>query len=264
MLALLGARVTIISHWGAEQNKILKDLSLQDGVTLRNILTPAIDTPRKTRFIHTDNKQRVFELVSIDPRISFSKIDVDCSAVRELYDLMLVYDFGHGFIGDTLRDELHKNTTVKWVNAQTNSENYGYNLITKYEGFNNFILDRREASLAVGIRSIDDRELFNLIQRKLAPENLCMTLGSQGCMFARGESSPEVFPALSSSPRDATGAGDAFFLMYALTMRITQDAFASAALASIFAAQKVAVTGHNAPLTIRNFKKNLESILRDK
>jgi rfaE bifunctional protein nucleotidyltransferase chain/domain len=263
MLAYLGAQVTLLTHWGSEQKNILNNHSLHTKASIHNIVTSEVSAPQKTRFIHEDNEQRVFELVNIDPRVKFLEIDLECSAISKQYDLMLIYDFGHGLITDAFKYKLSCNPTEKWVNAQTNSENYGYNLITKYKDFGNFILDRREASLAVGVRGLDNIELFNRLRQRLESDNICLTLGGQGCMFLSGQSESASFPALTADPKDATGAGDAFFLMYALIMKITADSYASAALASVFAAQKVAITGHNALATIDSFKRALATILKD-
>jgi sugar/nucleoside kinase (ribokinase family) len=89
-------------------------------------------------------------------------------------------------------------------------------------------------------------------------ENLCLTLGRDGCLYENEKS----FPALANSAKDATGAGDAFYLMYALVSKATKDNYLAAALGSIFAAEKVKIIGHNPALTVSAFKKSLFSIFK--
>ena len=63
---------------------------------------------------------------------------------------MVVSDFGHGLItGDTVESIL-ENSRFVGVNTQTNSANFGYNLITRYPSASYVCIDAPEAHLAMG------------------------------------------------------------------------------------------------------------------
>ena len=258
MLIELGVSVTGFSHWATSQEGTLGIKKELARAKMINLQPQGFAAPKKIRYIHKDNSQRIFELI----KISNIKEAVEYSTsqlieFQEKSDLTLIYDFGHGFITDNLRSILLDKNNI-WVNAQTNSDNYGFNLITKYKGFKNIVLDKREASLAVGIRNLSNENLYRALMMEMNPENLCLTLGRDGCIYSNEKS----FPALANSAIDATGAGDAFYLMYALVSQVTKDNYLAAALGSIFAAEKVKIIGHNPALTVSAFKKSLSFIFK--
>ena len=258
MLLEFGVSVTGFSHWATSQEVVLGINKELARARMINLQSQDFAAPEKIRFIHKDNSQRIFELIKISNIKEF--IDINTSQLIELQkksDLTLIYDFGHGLISEKLKSFFLGKNDV-WVNAQTNSDNYGYNLITKYKGFKNIVLDRREASLAVGSRNLSNEHLYRALKMEMNSENLCLTLGRDGCMYSDEKS----FPALANNAKDATGAGDAFYLIYALISKVTKDSYLSAALASIFAAEKVKIIGHNPALTVSAFKKSLHSIFK--
>src|SRR6202040_4352074 len=68
------------------------------------------------------------------------------------YDMVMVNDFGHGLIDDQLIDILCDKARFLAVNAQTNSANRGFNLVTKYPRADFVCIDDPEARLAVADR----------------------------------------------------------------------------------------------------------------
>lgn len=121
---------------------------------------------------------------------------------RDDYDVVVIADFGHGEIPDVP----HKG--FRAVNAQTNSANVGYNLITKYDRADYIVIDEPEARLAATDRdsSIEDVIL------KLA-KNRCnkfvVTHGAYGAVGYDGEF--HHAHAYTDRVIDTMGAGDAFF-----------------------------------------------------
>jgi rfaE bifunctional protein nucleotidyltransferase chain/domain len=258
ILLELGIDVIGVSHWSEKQEVILKINGTLSDANMINIFEKNINAPEKIRYIHDDNSQRIFELIKIENLPENLEFNHELfKNAQDKSDLILIYDFGHGFIGDIMRSQITIGDKV-WVNAQTNSDNYGYNLIDKYIGFENIVIDRREASLVVSKKGLKNEDLYNLTTKKLGLKNLCLTLGKEGCMYQNLSS----FPALTSIAKDATGAGDAFYLIYALFTHVTKDKYFSAGLASIFAAEKVKITGHNAKENVANFKKAIQSIFK--
>lgn len=131
---------------------------------------------------------------------------------RHWYNVAVVTDFGHGAITDAMIQDL-----MTWpyiaVNAQTNSSNVGFNLITKYPRADYIVIDEPEARLAAGNRygSIED-VIHKLVEGRC--EKMVVTQGSKGATgYDHG-----VFtkaPALTQNVVDTMGAGDAFFAVTA-------------------------------------------------
>lgn len=263
LLNSLGCDVTLYTQWDDAQEKFLAESGLFDAHRVVRMREKTVSAPEKTRYIHANNNQRLFELVDLGVAPSQQPkngILVDCQS-----DLTLVFDFGHGLIDDECRRGLLNSTAKLWVNAQTNSENYGYNLATKYVGSQNFILDRREASLAVGVRNLDEYTLYDALEEKLSPKGvLCLTLGKNGCMVRDSETKELiVLPALAENSKDAMGAGDAFFAIFSTIMHVSGDCRLAGFLASLFAAEKVKVIGHDPERTVAGFSRAVAHIFTD-
>src|SRR3990167_2622079 len=125
------------------------------------------------------------------------------------YDLVVVTDFGHGAISDLMIEELIRGSRFLAVNAQTNSANLGFNLITKYRHADYVVLDELEARLAAHDR---DSPIEKIIE-KLGFKRIVVTLGPNGAIGYDGDF--HWAPGLTSQIVDTMGAGDAFFCVTA-------------------------------------------------
>ena len=79
--------------------------------------------------------------------------------VDKNFDLLVINDFGHDFIDQELCNFIDNLKVFKSINVQTNSSNYGYNLITKYKKADYISIDLPEAQLAVSSKSNDCKVL---------------------------------------------------------------------------------------------------------
>ena len=123
-------------------------LSTQDsrGDFIRTCLKPNVraeffyreDAPTvvKRRFVEPAFLSKMFEVCFLDDRDLPEPLAQEVCRYLERniqdYDLVVVADFGHGFIERNIVDVLCKKARFLAVNAQTNSANTGFNLITKY------------------------------------------------------------------------------------------------------------------------------------
>ena len=125
------------------------------------------------------------------------------------FDLCIVTDFGHGCITPQLIERLTASQTFLAVNAQTNSANLGFNLITKYPRADYVVLDELEARLAAHDRDSDIKDVI----LKLGFQRIIVTLGPRGAIGYDGE----FHQAAGEGGKivDTMGAGDAFFCVTA-------------------------------------------------
>ena len=142
--------------------------------------------------------------------------DETCEAPADFVgriDMLVVADFGHGAICDRLAKTYSERGGFTAVNAQTNSANIGFNLITKYPRADYIVIDEPEARLAAGDR---DGHIEDVMQ-KLAHgrcERFVVTHGRNG---AYGYDNGKFYrqPAFTDRVVDTLGAGDAFFAVTA-------------------------------------------------
>lgn len=153
----------------------------------------------KRRFVEGERTRKLFE-VHEDRPANVQLIEPDYAA----YDLVIVTDFGHGTVTPAMIEHLSAAKFLA-VNAQTNSSNYGFNLITKYPRADYVVLDELEARLASHDR---DGPIEGVIERLGFPF-IAVTLGPAGSIGYDGRFRRDA--GVSDRVVDTMGAGDAFF-----------------------------------------------------
>lgn len=215
-LAGFCSSVHLISLLGKEDSK--EDFILQN-------LKPNIDTHFfyrenrstiiKKRYINEYLNQKLFEINYIDDE----NINADCEAevigylkkVISQFDVVLVSDFGHGFITDNIIRAIENISDKYSVNTQTNAANKGYNLITKYKNPFYVCLDEPECRLAAQERHKNIEDIVKHIKNTINADHMIVTLGKKGSIGINNESKTNRTPIFSSKVIDTVGAGDAFF-----------------------------------------------------
>ena len=155
------------------------------------------NTVVKRRFVDDVYFRKLFEIHE------YKNSGIRKQAVYQDYDLVIVTDFGHGFINNGMIEEFNKARFLA-VNAQSNSSNYGFNLVSKYPRADYVVVDEPEARLAAHDREgkIED------IILKLGFSKIIVTHGSHGAVGYDGSFFREK--AHTSKVVDTMGAGDAF------------------------------------------------------
>lgn len=125
------------------------------------------------------------------------------------FDLVIVTDFGHGCVTQDIITMLTREAKFLAVNAQTNSANYGFNLITKYPRADYVVIDEPEAWLAAQDRDSPTEEII----KKLGFPKIVITQGPRGCTGFDGSFCHA--PSVARKMVDSMGAGDAFFCVTA-------------------------------------------------
>lgn len=159
------------------------------------------------------------------------------------YDLVVVTDFGHGAVTPDLIKRLTKEARFLAVNAQTNSTNFGFNLITKFPRADFVVVDEVEARLAAHDKESDIEDVI----LKLGFKRIIVTRGVHGAVGFDGAF--ERQEALTDKVIDTMGAGDAFlsvtapFAAAGCTMRdLIRIGNAAGAI-------KCQITGHRSSVT---------------
>lgn len=129
----------------------------------------------------------------------------------EDYDLVLVMDFGHGVMAEPLRRLVEDKAKFLAVNCQTNSNNYGFNIINRrYERADSFSLDNAEITLACGRRKFDHAEALEALLKEFGAKHAWLTRGQVETLGQDDEGGEVRVPPFESRVVDTIGAGDAF------------------------------------------------------
>ena len=219
----------------------------------------------KRRYISQHHKQKIFEINHINDNDISEKLESEVfdyikSVVHE-YDLILVSDFGHGFITDNLIGEIEEFPIKMAVNAQTNGANAGYNLITKYKNTNFICLDAPEARLATQEKHAEIEYVASKLLNEINMDCLIITVGAGGSICINREGEINLTPALATKVVDVIGAGDAFFslssLCFALEMPIDLVSFFGNAIGAL----SVRIVGNKRPVEGHEIKEFIHTIL---
>ena len=193
----------------------------------------------KRRFVEEASIAKLFEVHERHTLESWSAI-----ADYENYDLLIVTDFGHGCVSSNLIELMTAKAKFLAVNAQTNSANHGFNLITKDPRADYVVLDELEARLAAHER---DAPLEHVIKR-LGYQRIIVTLGNKGCVGYDNGTFTHA-PAVSSHVVDTMGAGDAFFCVTAPLAAAGADMETLCRVGNAAGAIKCGVVGHREAVT---------------
>lgn len=169
------------------------------------------------------------------------------------YDVVIITDFGHGAVKDWMIRDMTDNAKFLAVNAQTNSANIGFNLITKYKRADYVVIDELEARLAAHDR---DSPIEDVI-RKLGFPKIIVTLGQYGSIGFDG--SFYKAPAVSSKVVDTMGAGDAFFCVTAPLAAAGADIDTLCRIGNAAGAIKCGIVGHRKAVTCDGLLDRLET-----
>jgi len=180
----------------------------------------------KTRFVENKHKtiKKIFEVYTNSflelGKKTENKVVKFLNKNIKKYDILLVNDYGHGFFNKKIINILSKKAKFLCVNAQINAGNQGFNLITKYNKADYYCIDEMEAMKAVNNNSLKTEELMNLLHKLVNGKNICITLGSRGSCIKKKKASINFCPAFTNSIVDTISAGDIFFAISSLFLKI--------------------------------------------
>ncbi|MBI2271675.1 MAG: adenylyltransferase/cytidyltransferase family protein [Bacteroidetes bacterium] len=169
-------------------------------------------TPTKRRYLDTYLNLKLFEVTFMNDTYLANDLEKEVIAHLEKAlknaDMVLVADFGHGFITPGIIKFLSGSGKHLSVNAQTNSNNYGFNYITKYKRADYISIDEKELRLPFGDNYGKLENLIEQLHTITHADKIQITLGQQGSvLFEKGKF--YTAPAFASSVKDSVGAGDA-------------------------------------------------------
>jgi bifunctional ADP-heptose synthase (sugar kinase/adenylyltransferase) len=136
----------------------------------------------------------------------------------EKTDLVFVADYGHGLMTERLIRFIENFAPLLSLNVQTNSTNYGMNLITtKYNRANFICLDQLEARLSFGDRFSPLSDLALRLKNKFGAHFVAVTKAHDGSLVLGKKDAFDV-PVLRNDYKvvENTGAGDAYYSLAAL------------------------------------------------
>jgi rfaE bifunctional protein nucleotidyltransferase chain/domain len=225
-LAAFNENITLMGIVGTEENihsRMLDELS--DKMRVDMTYSNHFKTIIKRRYVSLNEKReevdKIFAVnnLPIPMQIDREALDSFKNKLKEKvgqYDTVILCDFGHGLVDREVIEILQRGAKFFALNCQTNSSNYGKNLITKYKRADVFALDQKELGLAFSEYQQQEEELLLRLAKYFGTRGW-LTQGSKGATAVENNVL-KACPAFTLKVKDTIGAGDAFFALASLAV----------------------------------------------
>ena len=137
------------------------------------------------------------------------------------FDLIIVSDYGHGFISNRSAKKISKTKNFVALNAQVNASNIGYHTLQKYNQIDAMIINETELRHEMRNKNEEIKSLSNKLFKKINTKNLVVTRGKYGALLLnKKEKSILQSPAFANNIVDKVGAGDAMLSVISMLIKI--------------------------------------------
>lgn len=269
-IAQFSQNVTLASIIGNESNihsRLLNDLGKDMRIDM--VYSESYSTIVKKRFIAINEKReefdKLFSINHLPNSLSLPEEEMQLfknklmESIKE-YDMVVLCDFGHGLVNEEVMKIIQEKANYLALNCQTNSANYGMNLITKYKNTNLFTLDQKELRLAFHDPVTSEVELLTQMKELLNATHGFLTQASHGATGIY-ENITAKCPALTLNVKDTVGAGDAFFSMAALCSFLQLPVEVSVFLGNVAGALAANIIGNERPIDKVDLLKYVSTLM---
>tara|TARA_B110000008_G_scaffold263845_2_gene287588 strand:+ start:5540 stop:7117 length:1578 start_codon:yes stop_codon:yes gene_type:complete len=178
------------------------------------------------------------------------------------FDLVLVMDFGHGVMQAMVREMVQEHAPFMALNCQTNSNNYGFNLINnKYRRADSFTVDTAEMMLAAGNKSCVIEDELKTLRTHLGAEYGWLTRGGDKTVGINDNDESCGLDALEQTVIDTVGAGDAFCALASMGAASGLSLEMSTFMGQLGGSLAVGIVGNREPIEKSKILKGGMSLL---
>ena len=268
-LGNFAGQVTLLSMIGQER-AVAEDLQRHmPDIECQFVQEKHFVTPVKTRFLRKnairDEYEKLFSVNHLlqmqeTSKINYTNFYQKLDELLPQYDLVVVCDYGHGLLGQEAIERIERQAKYLAVNCQTNSSNYGLNVITKYTRADAFVVDEKELQIAVRQAAQGNEAQLTWLQNQMKSRYAWVTEGANGALGRRADEMVQI-PAVTLNVKDTVGAGDAFYSLAALAAAGNLPIDIATLLANVAGAIKTNVIGNKASVQKVDLLKFLGTVL---
>ncbi|MDE5779578.1 MAG: adenylyltransferase/cytidyltransferase family protein [Lachnospiraceae bacterium] len=268
-LAAFNNHVTLASVVGNEEDRNQRfKKELRSLMKLELIQSNSFPTIVKHRYLQRnqrrDDLHKIFAINNIpDPVELDEKTAVQfkkkIEEIIDEYDVVFLCDFGHGLVDEDIMNVIQDRAKFLALNCQTNSTNYGLNIITKYKKADVFTLDQTELKLAYPFYDMTEENALKKLAQHLGARGW-LTRGSMGAYGVEGDMLMQC-PAFTLDIIDTIGAGDAFYSVASLYVAAGASVELGMFMGNIAGALATNIVGNKESLEKANVLKYAGTIL---
>jgi rfaE bifunctional protein nucleotidyltransferase chain/domain len=209
------------------------------------------DSLIKERIVEIDKVENIKKMLTLN---HFEYLNLEKNTEKKIilyllkevkkFDLVIVQDFGHGFINDKIAKIIQKYSKFLSINVQTNSLNYGFNLINKkFSKADLLSLDKRELELYAGKKDINYEKCLKKLSNEMHSNYCFLTCGDEFSLGMHKKTSFKI-KTLETKVVDTMGAGDIFHAMSSLMAKTNCSLFLNLFISQIAGALAVKIPGN--------------------
>lgn len=227
--------------------------SLSNNIEPYFIYKKASPTITKKRFVDSISKSKSLGVYSInDSQMNGENLNQLYAYLDQLipkHDLVIVSDYGHGFLSREAAKRISKQPVFTSLNAQINAANIGYHTMNNYKNIDCAIINETELRHELRDRESDIETLMKQLTNNLLIKNMVVTQGTSGAiLYSAEEERYHNCPAFAEKVVDKIGAGDAMLALLSCLLKRRLDPDLSLFIGSLAAAQSVETIGNSVPV----------------
>ena len=251
------------------QNKEYLDFikkKINKKITTKFLYKKNSPTILKKRFLDNVSKSKIFGSYQINDQELSSRDDYSLLHLMKKfsnkYDLIVVSDYGHGFISTYISNYLRKLNKFISLNAQVNASNIGYHTLSKYRKVDALIINESELRHEMRNKNEEVKILAKILLKKIGIKNLVVTRGTKGAFLLNDHKHLIDCPAFAEKIVDKVGAGDTMLAVISLCLKAKVPKDLSLFLGSLAGSISVGAFANSKILDKNYFIRIVETYLK--
>lgn len=215
----------------------------------------------KSRYINSNRYEKILQVTNFKKNIlNNNNIIKNLNNYKKnIKNNLIICDYGIDLFSTEIVKILERMKIRKFLNVQTNSLNFGFNVYTKYQNFDYLCLDDREWSLGSNQQDFQKEYLLDLSKRN-KKIFFAYTRGKKGSsLFFNNK---EFFsPTFISRTVDTTGCGDAYYAITSLLILSKVNPHLIPFIGNVYAGMHSQYFGNKEISNKTNLLKYIKSVL---
>ncbi len=218
--------------------------NLTKNVNTKFIFKKKSPTIEKKRYLDKISNTKILGVYNLnDNELDYNQGKLLQSNIKDKIkkaDLVIVSDYGHGFISKEVSKFICNEAKFLALNTQINAFNLGHHSLKKYQKIDFLIINEKELRYELREKDLKVEQLIKKITKTSRIKNLMVTRGKNGAIFYSKKTKKfDYCPAFATKVVDKVGAGDTMLSTVAPLIKSNLDIKFSMFVGALSAAQSV-------------------------
>lgn len=259
-ISCFSENVTFLSYLGNKLNyakKIHNSLKSIKKIFVKKKNSPTI---LKTRYVDEPSNSKIFGVYDIndEPLDNFNEKKLNDYLKRNLkkFDVVIVSDYGHGFISNKTAKIITKYSNFLTINCQINANNKGHHSTNKYKNLDCVLINESELRYEMRDNHSKINNLVRDFSSQMSSSYVIITQGNQGCLFYdKRKNFFQHCPAFATIISDKVGAGDSLLSIFSIMFYHSKSVRLSLLSGSLSASMSLKKFGNDKEINMKNLIK---------